>query len=755
MLGRENERMLGSANREGRIGQLSLTVAFGVLPVFAATLFLSALLLFWVQPMFTKMVLPLLGGAPSVWNTAMLFFQTMLLAGYAYAHLTSRLLRFRWQVLLHLAVLIVAIFALPLGVAEGWSPPSDGTPVPWLIGLYGVSVGLPFFAISATAPLLQRWFSHTGHETAQDPYFLYAASNIGSILALFAYPVVLEPALTLAGQSWAWTIGYALLCIMIAGCAVKVFRSIGDFKAKPDEALLTIAPAETIAWGRRAHWVFLAFVPSSLLLGVTTHITADIAAAPFLWVIPLALYLLTFVLTFARRPLISHRRLLQVHPLIMILGAAFFWAHNPFYLLLPLHLVVFFVAAMVCHGELISRRPAASHLTEFYFWMSLGGMLGGVFNALLAPVLLDSIAEYPLVLALACLARPWPADKMRAVRGIDWLGPVTVGVYLLIASVILGHQITSDSDIAITLMFAILPILAILSRRRPGGLALGVGTLLVFGPIIMHTGETLIRDRSFFGVYSVRAQEDGQFHILMHGTTHHGGQYRDADRRRLPTAYYYPSGPVGQLFEAVNADRSLRRVGVIGLGSGALSCYRQDGQSWVFYEIDPAVTALARDLRYFHHLAECAPGAEVVHGDARLSLESEPDGHFDMLISDAFSSDSIPVHLVTREALRLFVDKLTPNGILMMNISNRNIDLEPVLRELSDQLGLSARIAHYRPTAEERDNSALNASWVVMTRPGEAEFLDEGEIWSELRKEPGTRAWTDDYSHIVGALRWW
>ncbi len=750
--------MLGSANRQGRIGQLGLGVAFGVLPIFAATLFLSALLLFWVQPMFTKMVLPLLGGAPAVWNTAMLFFQTMLLAGYAYAHLTSRLLRFRWQVLLHLLVLIIAIFALPLGVAEGWSPPSDGTPVPWLIGLYAVSVGLPFFAISATAPLLQRWFSHTGHQTAEDPYYLYAASNVGSILALFAYPVVLEPLLTLAGQSWAWTVGYAALCIFIAACAIKVFRSAGDFRIAAEPILRQAASApstEEIGWRRRAHWVFLAFVPSSLLLGVTTHITTDVAAAPFLWVLPLALYLLTFVLTFARRPLLPHHRLLQLHPFVMILGAAFFWAHNPFYLLIPLHLVVFFVAAMVCHGELISRRPATSHLTEFYFWMSFGGMLGGVFNALLAPMVLNSIAEYPLVLALACLARPWPAIKMRALRRIDWLAPVLVGSFLLISDVILGKPVTSDSDIAIAMLFLILPVLAMLSRHRPGGLALGVGTLLVFGPTIMHGGETLVRDRSFFGVYSVRAEENADFHILMHGTTHHGAQYRDAERRRLPTAYYYPTGPVGQLFDALNETRPLRRVGVIGLGSGALSCYRHDGQMWTYFEIDPAVTALARDLRYFHHLAECAPDATVVHGDARLSLAVEPDARYDLLISDAFSSDSIPVHLVTREALQLFIRKLTPRGVLFINISNRNIDLEPVLGTLTEQLNLAARIAQYRPDEDERANSALNATWVVITRADDEAFLDRLDGWEELRSEPGARPWTDDYSNIVGALRWW
>ena len=748
-------RILGSVNREGRIRQLAVNVAVGVLPVFVATLFLSALLLFWVQPIFAKMVLPLLGGTPAVWNTAMLFFQTMLVAGCAYAHLASRLLGFRWQVVLHLAMLIVVVFTLPFGLAEGWLPPSDGMSVPWLIGLHGVSIGLPFFVISATVPLVQRWFSLTDHKMAQEPYFLFAASGIGSILALFAYPAILEPALTLTGQSWAWTIGYAALCMTIAGCAVKVFRGAGAFRAEAKEAAPTATPSEPIAWGRRAHWLFLAFIPSSLLLGVTSHITTDVAVAPFLGLMPVALYLLTFVLTFARRPILPHRRLLQVHPLIMILGATFFWASGPVYLLLPLHLLVFFVAAMACHGELISRRPAASHLTEFYFWMALGGMLGAVFNALLAPALLDSIAEYPLVLALACLARPWPADKMRALRRIDWLAPATVGVYLLVVSVILGHSVSSDSSFAIALMFLLLPVLTFLSRRRPGGLALGIGTLLIFGPIVMHDGEILVRDRSFFGVYSVRARDAGAYHLLMRGTTHQGAQHRDVGRWRLPTAYHHPTGPAGRLFEAVNADRSLRRVGVIGLGSGALSCYRRDGQSWVFYEIDPTVTALAQDLRYFQHLAECAPGSRVIHGDARLSLKSEPDGHFDMLIGDAFSTGPVPVHLLTREALRLYVDKLAPNGVLVINISNRNIDLEPMLRELSEQLDLSAKIAHYHPTPEEFANSALDASWVVMTREGEDGFLDGEEMWSELRKEPGTRAWTDDYSNIVGALRWW
>ncbi len=752
--------MQWSANRPIRIGQLNFGMALGVLPMFASTLFLSALLLFWVQPMFTKMVLPLLGGAPAVWNTAMLFFQAMLLAGYAYAHVSTRLLRFRWQAALHLVVLLGAVLTLPLGVADGWSPPSDQTPVPWLIGLYAASVGLPFFAISATAPLLQRWFSHTGHETAGDPYFLYAASNIGSILALFAYPVVLEPTLTLAGQSWAWAIGYAALCMMIAACALKVFRGAGDFRvaeveAAPVAVMQPEAEAPVIGWRRRLHWIFLAFVPSSLLLGVTTHMTTDVAAAPFLWVIPLALYLLTFVITFARRPLLAHSRMLQIQPLFMIIGAAFFWATNPIELLFPLHLVVFFVAAMVCHGELISRRPGAGQLTEFYFWMSVGGMLGGVFNALLAPALLNSVAEYPLMLALACLARPWPKAGMRVLRRFDWLAPSSVALLLLVSDVILGQAVTSDSNVALVLLFLILPTLAFLSRLRPAGLALAVGTLLVLGPIMMHHGETLASDRSFFGVYSVRVQQEGDFHILMHGTTNHGGQYRDADRRRLPTAYYSRTGPVGRLFDALNAARPLRRVGVIGLGSGGLSCYRRDGQAWTYYEIDPAVTGLAQDLRYFHHLAECAPDARIVHGDARLSLMSEPEAHFDLLIGDAFSSDSIPVHLVTRQALVLYLDKLSPGGVFAINISNRNIDLEPVLAELTEQLGLSARISQFHPTEEERANSVLRSTWVVITRPGRIGFLDGDPSWTELRREPGTRAWTDDYSNIVGALRWW
>ena len=749
--------MVRFAKGLGRDGLAGFGVAPLVLPVFAGTLFVSALLLFWVQPMFTKMVLPLLGGAPAVWNTAMLFFQTMLLGGYAYAHLTTRLLRFRYQVLLHLAVLAAALAFLPLGVADGWTPPLDGTPLPWLIGLYGVSVGLPFFAISATAPLLQRWFSHTGHETAGDPYFLYGASNVGSILALFAYPVVLEPALTLAGQSWAWTVGYAALCMMIAAAALLLFRQAGDFGASAAAAdtVSTDRSAASVGWARRAHWTFLAFVPSSLLLGVTTHITTDVAAAPFLWVIPLALYLLTFVITFARRPVLAHAWMLKIQPVFMILGAMFFWATNPFYLLLPMHLAVFFVAAMVCHGELIGRRPGTGHLTEFYFWMSFGGMLGGVFNALLAPMVLDSVAEYPLMLALACLARPWPKSAIRAIRRIDWLAPVAVGTLLLVSDIILGRPVTADNDLALAMLIVVVPVLAFLSRRRPAGLALTVGTLLVFGPIVMHRGETLVRDRSFFGVNSVRALEDGDFHIMMHGTTHHGAQYRDAERRRLPTAYYYPTGPIGRVFESLNASRSLRRVGVVGLGSGGLSCYRRDGQHWTYYEIDPVVTELARDLRYFHHLAECAPEARIIHGDARLSLQRQPDENYDLLISDAFSSDSIPVHLVTREAIQLYFDKLVADGVLVMNISNRNIDLEPVLAEAIAQLGLEARIAHFRPSEEERANSALSAIWVVVVRPGGLGFLDGEEGWSELRREPGTRAWTDDYSNIIGALRWW
>ena len=400
-----------------------------LLPLCSAALFLSAAILFAMEPLFTKMVLPLMGGTPAVWNTAVMFFQAVLLAGYLYAHLLSRMKGLRKQALVHVGVLLVGLLFLPVHVGLAWTPTASAHPVPWLIALLAVSIGVPFFAISATAPLLQSWFSRSDHPHASDPYFLYVSSNVGGIAALLAYPVVVEPMFGLTLQGQLWTIGYTLLVVLIALYALNLWTAqpeTGIGRACRDRGQrrrVTLAGlSDSVTWATRARWVALAFVPSALLLAVTMHISTDVAAAPFLWIAPLFLYSLSFILVFARRPLLKHKWMLALQPWVYALAALHFTQREPLCFTLPLHLAALFMAAMVCHGELVRRRPAVEHLTEFYFWMSAGGLLGGVFCVLIAPVVFNWVFEYPLVLVLGCLLLPsWGKGWLR--YGLDIILP--------------------------------------------------------------------------------------------------------------------------------------------------------------------------------------------------------------------------------------------------------------------------------------------------------------------------------------------
>lgn len=730
----------------------------GIMPVFAVTLFLSALLLFWVQPMFTKMVLPLLGGVPAVWNTAMLFFQTALLAGYAYAHLSSRYLGLRWQVLLHGVLLAIGAIALPIAVVPGWTPPTESLPVGWLIGLFAVSVGLPFFAVSATAPLLQRWFSHSGHETADDPYYLYGASNVGSMLALLGYPVLVEPALTLADQSGSWSLVYGALAALITLCALYLWRGAESdgWSVGPTKPVAGEVAAGPIGWRRRAHWLVLAFVPSSLLLGVTSHITTDIATVPLFWVVPLSLYLLTFVLTFSRNPLLKHDWMLRAQAILFPVVAVVFLLQRPMVPMVMLHLGALFFGAMVCHGELWRRRPETRHLTEFYLWMSFGGMLGGVLNALVAPVLFDSVLEYPLVLILACALRPWKIVRIQ----LPSLGTVVAvavpAILCLSVTILLGLAEIEPWQIGMFASIAVLAPVTYALARQPLYFAVCIAGFLSLVPVFLgEQSDILARERSFFGVHTVRIMEEGTITALNHGTTIHGAQFRDPARRRELLTYYAEAGPLGSLFRSLPPSPTPRRVGAIGLGTGSIACYQRPGEDWRFYEIDPLVTHLARDAGYFHFLSDCAPESRIIHGDARISLEREAEGSLDLLVLDAFSSDAIPIHLITREALALYLGKLAENGILAMHISNRSLDLRPAVAAVVDDLGLVGRVQRYVPEDVEPKALATVSEWVVAARdPASLRILDHDRRWQPLEPQPGVRVWTDDYSNIFGVLNW-
>lgn len=762
--------------------------------VFALTLFTSATLLFVVQPMFAKMVLPLLGGTPAVWNTCMVFYQAALLAGYVYAHLSITWLGPRRQAAVHMVLFCLPWMALPIGVATGWTPPTEANPIPWLLMLLGVSVGLPFLFVSASAPMLQAWFAATGHRSAKDPYFLYAASNLGSMLALLGYPLLLEPYLTLDEQAWLWAAGYVLLMVMSLVCAVFLWRwrpsGAGAGPSKEDFAAPTTAdggsssggPSRSVpTWTDRARWLALSLVPSSLLLGVTTYISTDIASVPLLWVIPLALYLLTFVLVFARRKLLRHQLMLMVQPVLVVIvaGAFFCGGTSTAYIvgMFPLHLMTFFVTAMVCHGELAASRPASRWLTEFYLWMSVGGVLGGMFNALAAPLLFDNVYEYPLMIAVACLLRP-PATGSAGSRSAGWFDfslPAALAVALgYVAFRLNQHDYLADwidwltgrainGEVVAGIVFlGAAGIVVLLFQRRPVRFGLGVFALLIIS--LVYSGEKLrplYTQRSFFGVLRVRETsqyEDDELlyeaHQLSHGSTNHGMQRLDPKRRLEPCSYYHRAGPAGQLLEAVGRLHPVRELGVVGLGTGTMAAYGQAGWRITFYEIDPAVRQIAENRRLFTYLADCRDrGGEVdvVLGDARLSLATGPPRRFDVLLIDAFSSDAIPVHLITREALALYFERLAEHGVVGVHISNRHLDLEPVLENLARDAGLVARVCH---DGSDKREGKFASTWVALARRLEdLGSLAGDDTWKKLRTRPGDRLWTDDYSNIVDVLQ--
>jgi hypothetical protein len=734
-----------------------------MLIIFILSLFTSATLLFLVQPMFAKMVLPKLGGTPAVWITCMVFYQAALLGGYAYAHLITSRLRVKRQLALHLVLLLSAFLFLPIGMASAGTPPVEANPLPWLFMLLVLSVGLPFFVISTTAPLLQKWFALTLHPGAPDPYFLYVASNLGSMMALLGYPVLVEPRLTLAQQSWAWSLGYGLLATLVVVCGVILWRSPGrqpptDVMPAPSPSVIPEAPVNisgAVHWRRRFWWVLLAFAPSSLLLGVTEFITTDVAAVPLLWVIPLALYLLTFCLAFAPRRLVRLDSMVGVQPFfILALSFLFFWgrqSEGPW--VIPLHLLTFFVTAMVCHGELAQSRPPTANLTEFYLWIAVGGVLGGLFNALVAPIVFKEVAEYPLAIVLACLLRPCRIDDRRPIRLLDFGLPLALGLVLFaVAQRFCIPQATIGLMVTISCLTAML---CYSFANRPLRFGLGVAVILLVGTLMGSKGFGLIHgERSFFGVLKVMAEPDGHYRLFYHGITLHGAQSTDPARQREPLTYFHPQGPIGQVFAAFYEADTPREVAILGLGTGSLACYASIGQHWTFYEIDPAVARIARDTRYFTYLRDCPAKLEVILGDARLSLTSAPSHQYGLIVFDAFSSDAVPTHLINREAIKLYLDKLADGGLMVFNISNRYLDLETVLANIAQDQGLVALVQKHFVTEADQGAYYLNSVWVVIARrQDDLGRLAKNEAWHPVRGKPGARLWTDDFSDVFSAFR--
>jgi len=740
-----------------------------VILLYSVTLFLSAALLFLVEPMVGKILLPVLGGAPEVWITTLLFFQAALLAGYAYGHLAVRRLGLRRQTLVHLGLLVLAGLVLPFGAPAGGPPPGSANPVLWLLGALGVVIALPFFVLGATGPLLQAWLAGTRHRAARDPYFLFAASNAGSILGLLAYPALLEPSLSLHAQERVWAWSYAALVALVGACAVAAWRARASGGPTPAPAVSTAeasAPPGAPTPARRAHWVALAFVPSSLMLGVSTYITRDLAPVPLLWVLPLGLYLASFVAAFApgarAERLVALSRVLLPGVVILVVYTIAVGSERPLWFLLPLHLAGLAVAALMAHSALAADRPPAHHLTEFYLWVALGGVLGGVFNALIAPVVFSSLVEYPLAIVAACLLRPAaprgrPAllealtGDTRPSRALDLALPVLFGVAVAFVLHSVQGGGASPNLEPRTAVIGLAAGLSINLARRPARFAFAVGALLIAATAVGgQPGRALAHERTFFGIY--RVQSEAGYHELFDGTTLHGLQRMDGAHPPEPVGYYERAGPVGQVFGSAPRPGVTRSTAVIGLGTGALACYSRPGEHWTFYEIDPAVARIARDPRLFSYLHDCTGRFGIVLGDARRSLAATRE-RYGMLVLDAFSSDAIPIHLITREALALYLARLLPHGRLLFHISNRYLDLPPVLGRLATSAGLACRVG--RASGPQRSARLAGAStWVLMGRHDEdLGALAADPRWASCPVRPGSRSWSDDYSSVLDALR--
>ncbi len=712
------------------------------------TILTGSFLLFLVQPMVARMALPRLGGAPNVWNSAMLVYQALLLAGYAYAHALSRLAIGR-QALIHLGVLLLAALTLPIGLARIAPSPPGGEAlwVPWLLAL---SIGPLFFAVSAQAPLMQRWFAAS--PAAGDPYPLYAVSNLGSFAGLLAYPLLAEPLLPLGVQSTAWAAGYALLVALVAAAALAR-RGVA-----PPAVLDVTAPGAPPDARRMLLWLALAAVPSGLMLSTTGFLTTDIFAMPLLWVIPLGLYLLSFTIAFAaRRSLAATLTLLAPLALCADGAVTMMAAQRPSLLAAAASLILLFMLAAALHARLYDTRPAPAHLTRFYLVMAAGGALGGLFTALIAPLLFDWSWEHPLLILAAAALLPldgWSGLLGRRIAN-RWILQFALGALLLVlvAGAWWLHGQFADDPAwgwGEVLAFAALVAIAILLAVRRWAFVLASAVLLTaFGGAdqleITLDGQ---RTRSYFGIYTVRVVPPGKRQLL-HGTTLHGEQWLDPRRETLPTTYYGPTSGAGlALLAAPRLFGEHARIAVVGLGTGTLACYRRPGQAWTFYEIDPAVLAFSQ-RHVFTYLERCAPRVPVVLGDARLKLAEAAPASLDVLAVDAFSSDAIPLHLLTDEAAGVYFRALAPDGILLIHISNRYVDLEPILAALARERGLAAAIRRDYPFVD-----LSKSNWVALSRdPAKLAALTARGGWRPLATPAGT-VWRDDFASIVPYLTW-
>ncbi|GFE65976.1 hypothetical protein KIN_30500 [Litoreibacter roseus] len=725
--------------------------------VFTLTIFLSASLLFFVQPLFAKIVLPHIGGAAGVWTTAMLFFQTVLIAGYVYAHLSSRYLRVMGQIALHLLLWAAALIFLPLSIPEGWRYDGNASTSMQTLGLFAVGVGLPFAVLSASAPLIQSWYAKSGGPNADDPYFLYGASNLGSLIALLSFPLVAEPLLGVTIISGSWAIGFVVLgaCLLASGWFARgrstplpTAKSQTDQSARPTAKQLTTK--------RIAGWLLMAFIPSSLMLGVTTQISTDIGSVPLVWAIPLSLYLLTFVIAFSHRTWINRSILSALFAAALPVLAFTLMGHGSTSITIPrigLMLLCFFIVAIKSHRDLYDARPDRRYLTIFYVIMSVGGALGGLFNSIIAPNLFADIQETKITVVLAALL------LLRTGQRVD-MRQTAIGLLagVAISAAFVAPYLVADGGIAQKGLTVLLPIvlLGALWMLREAGVAAFVAlTTLLLSSALNQRDNMVLQDRSFFGVHQV-FEEDG-LRKYYNGTTLHGAQsLADASKPPRPLSYYHPNGPMAQILTS-GVGRQATDIGVVGLGVGSLACYRQPGQKWQFYEIDRMVDQIARNTELFNFLSACTPDAPTHLGDARIVLQHQNDVKYDILVIDAYSSDAVPIHLTTLEALDIYKDRLKPSGILVFHISNRYFNIEVPLARSAPRLGLDARMQGYRPSAAVWEDGDTPSRVVIMSEDSAKLDTLKGAAdgrskWVPLTDDGG-RVWTDEYANIFEILR--
>jgi len=735
------------------------------------TLLFSAALMFIMQPLLGRLLLPLLGGSPAVWNTCMVFFQGLLLAGYALAHLLARTLPLPAQIAAVAALFALAGWSLPFAVATDVASMEllAASPVVWLLRKLCELAALPMLAVAVLNPLLQSWVARLGSSSTAGAYSLYAMSNAGSLLGLAAYPLVIEPRFALTAQAGGWRTGFMLLGLAVVAVGVLTIRGA---KVGPVTSSSSVPGAgDNPTWRRHRTWLLLALAPSALLLGVTQYLTTDIASVPLLWAVPLGLYLATFVIAFsalgARWVALADR----ATPLLAV-ATLFLWlteVRHPAWLLGGLHLAFCFAATLACHGRLAAQRPGESRLTEFYLWLSAGGAWGGMLTALVAPLVFSGVAEYPLAMLLVLALRAVPlcgesklpaapvAEEPDFTMGRPWL--VAAGLAIVTAGLAVGIPRIGlqPFQLWMVVMFGVPLLGAFLLARGAAGFALALGGVLLGGQAFtaLH-GETLHRERNFFGTIRVTRDAAGPFNALHHGTTIHGLQFVEPARRREPLAYYHRNGPLGAVVQQANTAGLTANVGVIGLGSGAMAAYARPGERWTFYELDPAMVRLAQAGREFTFLTDATNATvRVAAGDARLRLREARDGEFGLLVLDAFGSDTVPVHLLTREAFELYLRKLAPAGLLAMNISSRHLDLAAVVADTVKPLRLFVIGRNDVPDAARAEPGRYSSFWLVLARdPAHMGALLKTEGWfaPETRQPP--RPWTDDFADVLSVFRW-